>query len=175
MEVKKMCSLGAGTMGNQIAQLAAMNGYDVSMVDIEDRFVQGGFAGDTGLTGRKIMVDTYGGLAPHGGGCFSGKDPTKVDRSAAYMARFAAKNIVAKGLAKKCLIAVSYAIGKERPLMVEAVDEKGNDLSKLVKERFDFRPQAIIERLDLQKPIYKKTSTYGHFGKLGLPWESLLS
>ena len=135
------------------------------------KFVQGGFEADTGLTGRKIMVDTYGGLAPHGGGAFSGKDPSKVDRSAAYMARFVAKNIVANKLAKKCMVSVAYAIGKAEPLMVETLDENGNSLAQFVNDKFDFRPKAIIERLDLQKPIYRKTACYGHFGKQGLPWE----
>lgn len=144
------------------------------LVNPTGKFVIGGFDADTGLTGRKIMVDTYGGLIPHGGGCFSGKDPTKVDRSAAYMARFAAKNIVARGLAKKCLVSVAYAIGRAEPLMVEAINEKGRNLNGLVKEKFDFRPQAIIERLNLRRPIYLKTAAYGHFGKAGLPWEELV-
>jgi len=137
------------------------------------KFVQGGFEADTGLTGRKIMVDTYCGLAPHGGGAFSGKDATKVDRSAAYMCRFVAKNIVAQGLAKKCLVSVAYAIGKAEPLMVEAVDEKGESLAKLVKKQYDFRPKAIIERLGLRAPIFRQTAAYGHFGKTGLPWEQI--
>ncbi len=137
------------------------------------KFVYGGFYADTGLTGRKIMVDTYGGLIPHGGGAFSGKDPTKVDRSAAYMCRFAAKNLVAAGLAKKCLISVAYAIGRSEPLMVEAVNEKGESLAELVKKNFDFRPLAIIERLGLRRPIYRQTAAYGHFGKSGLPWEAI--
>ncbi len=152
---------------------------DVSNIEIlvnpTGAFIQGGFEADTGLTGRKIMVDTYCGLAPHGGGCFSGKDPTKVDRSAAYMARFAAKNIVANGFAKKCLVAVSYAIGRAEPLMVQAINEKGEDVSNLAKEKFDFRPKAIIERLNLRSPIYIKTAAYGHFGKTGLPWEEIVS
>jgi S-adenosylmethionine synthetase len=141
------------------------------LVNPTGKFVLGGFAADTGLTGRKIMVDTYGGLIPHGGGCFSGKDPTKVDRSAAYMARFVAKNLVANGLAKEALVSVAYAIGKAEPLMVEATDEKGRDLSDFVRKHFDFRPLAIIERLGLRRPIYRQTAAYGHFGKPGLPWE----
>ncbi|RJQ29001.1 methionine adenosyltransferase [Candidatus Parcubacteria bacterium] len=144
------------------------------LVNPTGKFVQGGFEADTGLTGRKIMVDTYGGLAPHGGGCFSGKDPTKVDRSAAYMARFAAKNIVAAGYAKKCLASVAYAIGKAEPLMIEAISETGKNLSALAREKFDFRPLAIIERLNLRRPIYKQTAVYGHFGKPGLPWEEIV-
>lgn len=138
------------------------------------KFVQGGFSADAGLTGRKIMVDTYGGLVPHGGGCFSGKDATKVDRSGAYMARFAAKNIVAAGFAKKCLVSVAYAIGQAEPVMVEAVNEKEEDISSLVTKKFDFRPNAIIERLNLRRPIYKQTAAYGHFGKQGLPWEEII-
>jgi S-adenosylmethionine synthetase len=137
-------------------------------------FIQGGFEADTGLTGRKIMVDTYGGLIPHGGGCFSGKDATKVDRSGAYMARFVAKNLVAEGYGKECLVSVAYAIGMAEPLMVEAINEKGEDLSEIVTKNFDFRPKAIIERLNLRAPIYSKTATYGHFGKQGLPWEEVV-
>lgn len=144
------------------------------LVNPTGRFVQGGFEADTGLTGRKIMVDTYCGLIPHGGGCFSGKDPSKVDRSAAYMARFAAKNMVANGYAKKCLVSVAYAIGKAEPLMVDAIDENGKSLSDLVKEKFDFKPLSIIERLNLRRPIYQKTATYGHFGKPNLPWEQIV-
>lgn len=151
---------------------------DISNIEIlvnpTGKFVQGGFFADTGLTGRKIMVDTYCGLAPHGGGCFSGKDPSKVDRSAAYMARFVAKNVVANGLAKQCLVSVAYAIGKAEPLMVEAVNEKGESMGELVKNKFDFRPRAIIERLNLKSPIYQRTAAYGHFGKAGLPWEEVI-
>ena len=143
------------------------------LVNPTGRFEVGGFTADTGLTGRKIMVDTYGGLINHGGGCFSGKDPTKVDRSGAYMCRFVAKNVVAGGLAKKCLVSVAYAIGKANPLMVYAIDGKGKNLSLWVKRNFDFRPQAIIERLNLRAPIYLQTAAYGHFGKEGLPWEEV--
>ena len=144
------------------------------LVNPTGRFVQGGFEADTGLTGRKIMVDTYGGLIPHGGGCFSGKDATKVDRSAAYMARFVAKNLVANSYAKKCLVSVAYAIGRAEPLMVEAIDENGKTLARLVNKHFDFRPKAIIERLNLRRPIYSQTASYGHFGKEGLPWEDIV-
>ena len=146
---------------------------DQILVNPTGRFEVGGFIADTGLTGRKIMVDTYGGLIPHGGGCFSGKDPTKVDRSGAYMCRFVAKNIVAKGMAKSCLVSVAYAIGKVDPLMLEASDEKGNSLTSFVKKNFDFRPLAIIEKLNLRTPIYLQTAAYGHFGKPGLPWEKI--
>ena len=151
---------------------------DVAKIEIltnpTGKFVQGGFEADTGLTGRKLMVDTYGGLIPHGGGCFSGKDPTKVDRSAAYMARFVAKNLVTNGLAKNALVSVAYAIGRAEPLMVEALDENGKSLADIVKKNFDFRPKAIIERLNLRRPIYLKTASYGHFGKEGLPWEEVV-
>lgn len=149
-----------------------LKGVEV-LVNPTGKFEVGGFIADTGLTGRKIMVDTYGGLIPHGGGCFSGKDPTKVDRSGAYMCRFAAKNIVHRGLAKKCLVSVAYAIGKADPLMLTATDEKGNNLTDYLKKNFDFRPKAIIERLNLQTPIYLTTAAYGHFGKANLPWEKL--
>ena len=142
------------------------------------RFVVGGPQGDSGLTGRKIIVDTYGGMGRHGGGCFSGKDPTKVDRSAAYSARHAAKNVVAAGLARRCEIQLSYAIGVAHPvsIMVDTFgtgvisDEK---LAERVAEVFDFRPAAIIRRLDLKKPIYAQTAAYGHFGRtdVELTWE----
>ena len=134
------------------------------------RFVIGGPHGDSGLTGRKIIVDTYGGYARHGGGCFSGKDPTKVDRSACYAARYAAKNIVAAGLADKCEIELAYAIGIAEPVSV-LVDSFGTGkfsderLSQIVAENFDFRPAAIIKTLDLRRPIYRKTAAYGHFGR----------
>lgn len=142
------------------------------------RFVIGGPKGDSGLTGRKIIVDTYGGYIPHGGGAFSGKDPTKVDRSAAYAARYAAKNIVAAGLAKRCEIQIAYAIGVAEPVSVY-VDTKGtgiipdDEIQKKLLRCFDFRPEAIIERLDLRRPIYGKTAAYGHFGRtdIDLPWE----
>jgi S-adenosylmethionine synthetase len=160
-----------------IAPITAEFGEDFIKIEIltnpTGKFVQGGFDADAGLTGRKIMVDTYGGLIPHGGGCFSGKDATKVDRSAAYMCRFVAKNLVAQGLAEKCLVSVAYAIGRAEPLMVEAVSEKGENLAELVKEKYDFRPAAIIERLGLRRPIYRQTAAYGHFGKPDLPWEEL--
>lgn len=143
------------------------------LVNPTGRFEVGGFIADTGLTGRKIMVDSYGGLIPHGGGAFSGKDPTKVDRSGAYMCRFVAKNLVAKGKGKKVLVSVAYAIGKAEPLMVTAINEKGEDLSGFVRKNYDFRPLAIIEKLKLRNPIYLKTAAYGHFGKSGLPWEKI--
>ena len=142
------------------------------------RFVIGGPVGDAGLTGRKIIVDTYGGYASHGGGAFSGKDPTKVDRSAAYAARYVAKNIVAAGLAKQCEIELAYAIGVAKPVSV-LVNTKGTGivsdekLVEIVRENFDLRPAGIIEMLDLRRPIYKQTAAYGHFGRtdVNLPWE----
>ncbi len=144
------------------------------LVNPTGRFVQGGFEADAGLTGRKIMVDTYGGLMPHGGGAFSGKDATKVDRSAAYMCRYAAKNLVANGYAKKALVSVAYAIGRVEPVMVEAFDDQGKNLSDIVAKNFDFRPQAIIERLGLRNPIFRPTAAYGHFGVKGRPWEEIV-
>lgn len=144
------------------------------LINPTGQFVQGGFQADTGLTGRKIMVDSYGGLIPHGGGCFSGKDATKVDRSGAYMARFASKNIVANGWAKECLVSVAYAIGRAEPVMVGAIDEAGKDLSAVVKKHFDFRPLAIIERLNLRQPIFAATAAYGHFGRAGFSWEEIV-
>ena len=140
------------------------------------RFVIGGPNGDSGLTGRKIIVDTYGGYARHGGGAFSGKDPTKVDRSAAYMARYVAKNIVAAGAAKRCEVQIAYAIGVARPLSVlvdtfgtgKVSDEK---LAEIVSKLFDLRPAAIIAKLDLRRPIYQATAAYGHFGRKEFPWE----
>ena len=142
------------------------------------RFVIGGPHGDSGLTGRKIIVDTYGGMARHGGGAFSGKDCTKVDRSAAYAARYVAKNIVAAGLAKKCEIQLSYAIGVAHPTSI-MVDTFGTGklseekLVEIIRENFDLRPAGIIEILDLRRPIYKQTAAYGHFGRtdLDLSWE----
>jgi len=148
------------------------------LVNPTGRFVVGGPQGDSGLTGRKIIVDTYGGSAPHGGGAFSGKDPTKVDRSAAYAARWVAKNIVAAGLAGKCQVQLAYAIGVAKPVSVR-VDTFGTGsvsdeaLEAAVDKVFDLRPTAIINRLDLRKPLYRQTAAYGHFGRpeLDLPWE----
>lgn len=144
------------------------------------RFVIGGPQGDCGLTGRKIIVDTYGGMGCHGGGCFSGKDPTKVDRSASYEARHLAKNIVAAGLAKRCEIQVAYAIGVAEPVSISVntfrtgkIDD--DEIVEIIRKNIDLRPRAIIERLDLRKPIYKKTAVYGHFGRTtdGFTWEKL--
>ena len=148
------------------------------LINPTGRFVIGGPQGDSGLTGRKIIVDTYGGSAAHGGGSFSGKDPTKVDRSAAYAARYVAKNIVAAGLARKCEIELAYAIGVAEPVSIH-VDTHGTGkisdekLAEVIQENFDLRPAGIIKELDLRRPIYKQVAAYGHFGRtdLDLPWE----
>jgi S-adenosylmethionine synthetase len=147
------------------------------LVNPTGRFEVGGPKADTGLTGRKIIVDSYGGMAPHGGGAFSGKDPTKVDRSGAYMTRYVAKNVVAAGLADKCLLQVAYAIGTAHPvsLMVDTSGTEQVDPTKLqaaIWEIFDFRPAAIIRDLDLARPIYQETAAYGHFGRKEFPWEA---
>jgi S-adenosylmethionine synthetase len=142
------------------------------------RFVIGGPQGDTGVTGRKIIVDTYGGYSRHGGGCFSGKDPTKVDRSGTYAARWVAKNVVAAGLAKKCEVQVAYGIGIARPLSI-MVDTFGTGripdmkIAKLIEEVFDLRPGMVIKHLELRRPLYRQVAAYGHFGRpeLDLPWE----
>ena len=148
------------------------------LVNPTGRFEIGGPKADTGLTGRKIIVDTYGGMAPHGGGAFCGKDPTKVDRSAAYMARYVAKNIVAAGLADRCQLQVAYAIGTAHPVSL-ALDTFGTRAGRSratarrpCPEVFDFRPAAIIRDLDLRRPIYRETAAYGHFGRKEFPWEA---
>ena len=157
---------------------AYLNDKTVFYVNPTGRFVIGGPQGDAGLTGRKIIVDTYGGAAPHGGGAFSGKDPTKVDRSGAYYARYIAKNLVAAGLAERCQVQLAYAIGVARPVGMY-VDTFGTSevseerLGGLVGELFDARPAAIIDALDLKRPIYRETSAYGHFGRSVFPWERL--
>jgi len=146
------------------------------LVNPTGRFEIGGPKADTGLTGRKIMVDSYGGMAPHGGGCFSGKDPTKVDRSAAYMARYVAKNIVASGVAERVQLQVAYAIGTAHPVSF-VLDDFGTaevdpaELEATAREIFDFRPAAIIDHLNLRRPIYRETACYGHFGRKGFSWE----
>ncbi len=132
------------------------------LVNPTGKFVRGGFEADTGLTGRKIMVDTYGGLIPHGGGCFSGKDATKVDRSGAYMARHVAREIVSQGHARQCLVSVAYAIGRAEPVMLQAINEKGDDISSLALA-YDWRPNAIINLLSLRQPNFRKNCCYGHF------------
>ena len=143
------------------------------------RFVIGGPLGDSGLTGRKIIVDTYGGMARHGGGAFSGKDPTKVDRSGAYMARYIAKNIVANGYAKKCEIQIAYSIGVAKPVSIYIDTFKTNTISEeeiieKIKQRFDLTPSGIIKELNLREPIYSKTTNYGHFGKKNMTWEKII-
>ncbi len=153
-----------------------IDGETEIMINPAGSFVIGGPAADTGLTGRKIMADTYGGAAPHGGGAFSGKDPTKVDRSGAYILRYIAKNIVASGIASKCLVQLSYGIGIREPLSVFAdtfstsqIPEE--EIVKMIKEIFPLTPAGIIETLNLKNPIYYKTAAYGHFGRSGFPWE----
>jgi len=148
------------------------------LINPSGRFVEGGPAADTGLTGRKIMVDTYGGLASHGGGALCGKDPTKVDRSGAYMARYIAKNIVWSGLAEKCEVALSYAIGKATPVAVDVTSFgtgkiTDDQLTNIVREVFNLRPAAIIEKLNLRNTIYSDTATYGHFNSVLFPWEDV--
>ncbi|MDP6281713.1 MAG: methionine adenosyltransferase [Acidimicrobiales bacterium] len=159
-----------------IPEQFADDDYEV-LVNPTGRFVVGGPVGDAGLTGRKIMVDTYGGMARHGGGAFSGKDPSKVDRSAAYATRWVAKNLVAAGAASRCEVQVAYAIGMSRPLSIrvetfgtEAVDP--GRIAECVDEVFDLRPAAIVDALDLCRPIYRRTAAYGHFGREGFPWEA---
>jgi S-adenosylmethionine synthetase len=149
-----------------------------ALINPTGRFTVGGPRGDAGLTGRKIIVDTYGGACPHGGGAFSGKDPSKVDRSAAYMARHIAKSLVASGMAKRCLVQLAYAIGVVEPVsvMVDTFgtgDRPDEDLEALVRERFRLTPKGIIESLNLKRPIYGQTAAYGHFGRtdVELPWE----
>jgi S-adenosylmethionine synthetase len=158
---------------------ANMLGPDVKyVINGTGRFVIGGTLADSGLTGRKIIVDTYGGVGSHGGGCFSGKDPSKVDRSGCYMARYIAKNIIAAGLAEQCEIQISYAIGVAQPISVlvntfETGKLPDEEILELVKKNFDMRPKAIIDQLNLLRPIYKKTAVFGHFGRedMDFPWE----
>ena len=148
------------------------------LINPTGRFEIGGPQGDTGLTGRKIIVDTYGGVGSHGGGCFSGKDPTKVDRSGSYIARYIAKNIVAAGLAKKCEIQIAYAIGVPEPVSLTVNTYKTGklhelEINKLIRKNFDLTPQGIIKTLSLREPIYKKTACYGHFGRREFSWEKI--
>lgn len=164
---------------NEIVPASLLDEKTKYFINPTGRFVIGGPLGDSGLTGRKIIVDTYGGYARHGGGAFSGKDATKVDRSAAYMARFIAKNIVANKLAKKCEIQFSYAIGVAKPVSIY-VDTFGTntipeeEIVEKIYDKFDLTPRGIINYLDLQKPIYRKTTNYGHFGKEDLAWEKII-
>ena len=150
------------------------------LINPTGRFVIGGPLGDSGLTGRKIIVDTYGGYSRHGGGAFSGKDPSKVDRSASYMARHIAKNVVANGYAKKCEVQLAYAIGVAKPVSVYIDTFSTNTITEekilnKINKQFDLTPTGIINYLDLKRPIYKQTTNYGHFGKENLPWEKIIS
>lgn len=179
---KNIDVLRKGVLENVIKKVIPENLIDDKTkyyINPTGRFVIGGPLGDSGLTGRKIIVDTYGGYARHGGGAFSGKDPTKVDRSGAYMARHIAKNVVANGYAKKCEIQISYAIGVAKPISI-FIDTFGtntiseNEILKKIEGKFDLTPRGIINYLDLQKPIYKQTTNYGHFGKDALSWEKIV-
>lgn len=172
-----LVSLCQMIMENAVKPVASIDTVKRVLFNHNSTFVEGGFANDTGLSGRKQAVDTYGGLAPHGGGSFSGKDPSKVDRSGAYMARFVAKNIVANGLAESCLITLAYAFSEAEPVMVHLRTNRpdhDDGLMALVKEHFDFRPPAIVERLDLRRIRYRPTSTYGHFSDATYPWERIV-
>lgn len=179
IELKELREAVIETVIKPIIPSAYLDEKTKFYVNPTGRFVIGGPVGDSGLTGRKIIVDTYGGSAAHGGGCFSGKDPTKVDRSAAYMARHVAKNVVAAGLARRCQIELAYAIGVAHPVSV-LIDTQGTGvvsddrLAQMISTLFDFRPANIISYLDLRRPIYEQTAAYGHFGRpdLQLPWES---
>ena len=179
IEHKKLSEAVIEEVIKPVLPKSMMKGPVKYFVNPTGRFVVGGPQGDCGLTGRKIIVDTYGGAAPHGGGAFSGKDPSKVDRSAAYAARYVAKNVVAAGLASKCLVQVAYAIGIAKPVSVMVTTYgtgkmSDESLSRLVANNFDLRPKAIIQALDLLRPIYKKTAAYGHFGREepGFTWET---
>lgn len=160
----------------QVLPSNLLKDYTKYLINPTGNFVIGGPMGDCGLTGRKIIVDTYGGAAPHGGGAFSGKDPSKVDRSAAYAARYVAKNVVASGLAKQCQVQIAYAIGVAKPVGINVytfgtgkIDDR--EIEKRILANFDLRPKGIIQELDLLRPIYRKTSNYGHFGRDGFSWE----
>lgn len=164
-------------MQNVLSDLIDCRNVDIQ-INRNSKFFNGGFSNDTGLTGRKLMVDTYGGLVVHGGGAFSGKDPTKIDRSGAYMARFVAKNIIANGLEKECMIGLAYMFGVEHPTMISVSTDKNKNnraLKEFIISKFDFRPNAIIEQLELKAPIYTPTSIYGHFQNPSYNWEKIIS
>ena len=186
ISIQHLENVNISTLQKDLIEKVILKVVDSDMLDIETkffinptgRFVIGGAIGDTGLTGRKIICDTYGGLARHGGGAFSGKDGTKVDRSASYMARHIAKNVVANGMARRCEIQLSYGIGMKQPisLFIECFGTNRvpeNIIIKAIKERFDLTPEGIIEYLKLRQPIYRKTTNYGHFGREGFSWEEL--
>lgn len=178
IEHKHLCADIRETIINEVMPSDWLTNKTRYFINPTGRFVIGGPLGDCGLTGRKIIVDTYGGMARHGGGCFSGKDPSKVDRSGAYAARYVAKNIVAAGLADKCEIQISYAIGVAEPtsIFVETFGTgrlKESEIIELIYNNFDLTPQGIIDHHDLLRPIYKETATYGHFGRNQFPWERL--
>lgn len=178
IEHKRLCADIRETIINTVLPAEWLTNNTRYFINPTGRFVIGGPLGDCGLTGRKIIVDTYGGMARHGGGCFSGKDPSKVDRSGAYAARHVAKNIVAAGLADKCEIQVSYAIGVAEPtsIFVETFGTgrlKDSEIIELIHNNFDLTPQGIIDHHDLLRPIYKETATYGHYGRDQFPWERL--
>ena len=165
-----------GEVINKIVPANMMDAATKLYINATGRFVVGGPQGDCGLTGRKVIVDTYGGMGRHGGGCFSGKDPSKVDRSGSYAARYAAKNIIAAGLAKKCEVQVAYAIGVPHPvsIMVDTFNtgtKPDKDIARILPQVIDLRPAAIVKDLDLKRPIYRPTAAYGHFGRSQFPWE----
>lgn len=165
-------------LNDAVSKIIPLSKLNRILFNHKSKFISGGFSNDTGLSGRKIINDTYCGLVPHGGGAFSGKDPSKVDRSASYMARFVSKNVVANEISKFCLVSAAYAFGEERPIMLEAKTESvKNDkkVDKLIKEKFDFRPNAIVERLNLKKVKYRQTSTYGHFFNSKYNWEQTIT
>jgi S-adenosylmethionine synthetase len=162
---------------NVITKFIPINEINNFFFNHNSHFVQGGFSIDAGLSGRKIIADTYCGTAPHGGGSFSGKDPSRLDRSGAYMARFIAKNVVSNGLAKECKVAIAYIFGSETPVMIDVQttpDEKENAILTMIIDKFDFRPNAIIERLGLREMKYCQTAVYGHFTNPHYPWEELI-
>lgn len=161
-----------------VSRVVAIDDIGSIFFNNNSNFVRGGFANDSGLSGRKIIVDTYGGLVPHGGGSFSGKDPSKVDRCAAYMARYVAKNVVNNGFATQCLISVAYVFGEASPVMMEVDvrdDSAEGRLRRFILQKFDFRPDAIAERLGLRNISYRPTATYGHFSHPSYPWEQIVS